>query len=163
MEIKDFEVKDFTMEYFHEYLNLLNEIILEKRWLGTNSTYSYGTSFSYLKNKEKLKVPFILILHNNKVIGWSDADPYHNKSGILAIGIKKEYRDKGIGKYLLELIINKSKNYGYKKLVLRVRAKNERAITLYKKYGFIEDEYIEGGLYLDREKIDLVKMSLILI
>lgn len=148
------------MDYFHQYINLLNEIILERKWLGTNTTYTYGASFSYLEGKEIKGSPFILIFDDQKLIGWSDVDQFKNKSGLLAIGIKKEYRDKGIGKYLLELIIERSKSYGYEKLELRVRVKNDRAIALYKKMGFQETEYIENGLYLDREKIDLIKMAL---
>lgn len=160
MDKNDFVIKDFTMKYSHEYLNLLNEIILEKSWLATNTTFTYGTSFSYLESKEIKGSPFILIFYKDNLIGWCDVDLYKNKTGSLGIGIKREYRDKGIGKYLLELIIDKSKDYGYEQLILRVRVKNERAIALYKKIGFEEIEYIENGLYLDKEKIDLIKMAL---
>lgn len=160
MNKNDFIIKDFTVEYFKEYINLLNEIILEKKWLGTNTPYTYNSSYSYLSSRVESGHPFILIFRNEDLIGWADVDRYSNKIGLLGIGIRVDYRNKGIGKYLLELIINKSKKYGYERLDLRVRAKNESAIKLYKKMGFKEIEYIENGIYLDREKIDLIKMAL---
>ena len=160
MDKKDFIIKDFAVEYIKKYINLLNEIILEKKWLGTNTPYTYSSSYSYLVSRIESHHPFILIFKNKDLIGWADVDRYSNKTGLLGIGIKVDYRNKGIGKYLLELIINKSKEYGYERLDLRVRVTNQRAIELYKKIGFKETEYIENGIYLDREKIDLIKMSL---
>ena len=55
---------------------------------------------------------------------------------VLNIGIKKEFRKKGLGQDLLDQIIHASKSMGSKKIFLEVRVSNDPAIELYKKLGF---------------------------
>ncbi len=56
----------------------------------------------------------------------------------LGIAILKEYWGLGIGKALMEACIECVKNAGYTQLELNVVAENERAVSLYKKMGFVE-------------------------
>lgn len=62
------------------------------------------------------------------------------------ICILKEYWGYGIGKILLENMLEWAKNTEIKKISLTVVETNKKAIELYKKYGFIE----EGLLINDR-------------
>ena len=52
------------------------------------------------------------------------------------ISIVKQYWGLGIGSLLLAALIDSAKSSGYEQLELEVVAENERAITLYKKFGF---------------------------
>ncbi|MEE3496970.1 MAG: GNAT family N-acetyltransferase [Butyrivibrio sp.] len=56
----------------------------------------------------------------------------------LGIAILKEYWGLGIGKALMEACIECAKDAGYTQLELNVVAENERAVSLYKKMGFVE-------------------------
>ena len=56
----------------------------------------------------------------------------------LGIAILKEYWELGIGKALMEACIECAKDAGYTQLELNVVAENERAVSLYKKMGFVE-------------------------
>lgn len=56
----------------------------------------------------------------------------------LGIAILKEYWGLGIGKALMEACIECAKEAGYTQLELNVVAENERAVSLYKKMGFVE-------------------------
>lgn len=56
----------------------------------------------------------------------------------LGIAILKEYWGLGIGKALMETCIECAKDAGYTQLELNVVAENERAVSLYKKMGFVE-------------------------
>jgi RimJ/RimL family protein N-acetyltransferase len=62
------------------------------------------------------------------------------------ICILKEYWGHAIGKVLFENVINWSDNKGIEKITLTVVQTNTTAISLYKKYGFVE----EGLLAKDR-------------
>jgi len=55
---------------------------------------------------------------------------------LLNIGIKTEFRKKGLGQDLLDQIIHASKSMGSRKIFLEVRVSNIPAIELYKKFGF---------------------------
>ncbi len=57
--------------------------------------------------------------------------------GILGIAIVKEYRNRGIGRALLETMLEKSKGI-FEIITLDVLTVNEKAYELYKKVGFIE-------------------------
>lgn len=56
----------------------------------------------------------------------------------LGIAILKEYWGLGLGKALMEACIECAKEAGYTQLELNAVAENERAVTLYKKMGFVE-------------------------
>ena len=52
--------------------------------------------------------------------------------------VKPEYRNKGIGGMMLELLINKAKEMGYSEISLGVDLDNQNAVHLYNKFGFTE-------------------------
>ena len=54
----------------------------------------------------------------------------------LGIALYQKYTGMGIGKAILETVINLAKEMGYEQVELEVVADNERAIALYKKMGF---------------------------
>ncbi|SEQ13268.1 L-amino acid N-acyltransferase YncA [Treponema bryantii] len=56
----------------------------------------------------------------------------------LGISILKEYWGLGLGKALINACVQCAKDAGYKQLELNVVAENERAIALYKSFGFVE-------------------------
>ena len=62
----------------------------------------------------------------------------------LSITVLRDYWGQGIGSLLMERLISFSKDIGYKSIYLDVRFDNERAINLYRKFGFIEI-----GIYKD--------------
>lgn len=54
----------------------------------------------------------------------------------LAVSVRKDYWGKGVGTELLKRITEFCKTSGAKTVELEVRSDNERAIALYKKFGF---------------------------
>ena len=56
----------------------------------------------------------------------------------LGISILKEFWGLGLGKALVNACIQCAKNAGYEQLELNVVAENERALALYKSFGFVE-------------------------
>lgn len=56
----------------------------------------------------------------------------------LGISVLKEFWGLGLGKALMNACIQCAKKAGYKQLELNVVAENERAIALYKSFGFVE-------------------------
>ena len=56
----------------------------------------------------------------------------------LGISVLKEFWGLGLGKALMNACIQCAKEAGYKQLELNVVAENERAVALYKSFGFVE-------------------------
>jgi len=77
---------------------------------------------------------------------WIAVEDIH----ITNIVVKKNLRRKGIGKLLLDKLIEESQMLGFRVLTLEVSEKNLSAIKLYAKYGF-ETVGIRKNYYNDNE------------
>ena len=81
--------------------------------------------------------------------------------GGVAISIKRDYWRLGIGSIAMQAMIDFAKSTGVLRVLsLEVRAGNERAISLYKRFGFVEVGRHKGrinvrGTYYDEILMDL--------
>ncbi|EOP96998.1 GNAT family N-acetyltransferase [Bacillus cereus] len=81
--------------------------------------------------------------------------------GAFAMNILPEYRNYGIGRALLETLINWAKNNSkIEKVCLEVMEDNLSAIQLYKNLGFFEEGRKAKGVKLDGGYQDLILMAL---
>lgn len=81
---------------------------------------------------------------NNEVVGWIVFYAQNRKrlshTGSLVIMINQMYRSNGIGKLLLQELLDWSENNSFiEKISLGVLSTNQQAIALYKHMGFIEE------------------------
>jgi RimJ/RimL family protein N-acetyltransferase len=67
----------------------------------------------------------------------------------LGIEVRKKYWGMGIGSSLMKRAIKLAKDMGCRKLMLGVTEGNERALRLYKKFGFEIEAYEEENEYID--------------
>lgn len=81
-------------------------------------------------------------------------------SAEFGISVKKKYWRMGIGKLLLEEIINICRENGIRKLNLKVIEGNERAMSLYKSFGFVIEGKITREQLIDGEFQDAHCMGL---
>lgn len=81
--------------------------------------------------------------------------------GVLGMAIRKEYRDKGIGTKLITAVIEECKGK-YEIVVLGVFAKNDRAMHLYNKLGFVEYGRLPRGIKRDSRYYDEIHMYKVL-
>ena len=70
-----------------------------------------------------------------KVVGYIGVSKIAGEGYVTNIAVLPEYRRKGVGKRLLEYVINDCKNQ-LEFISLEVRVSNDAAISLYKKFGF---------------------------
>ena len=98
----------------------------------------------FLKEKSESKNEIeIVAVVNNVVVGTAGIEAVGKKYKIrhraeLGISVAKEFWGLGIGQALTAACIECAKAAGYVQLELNVVAGNERALSLYKKAGFVE-------------------------
>ena len=85
----------------------------------------------------------ILALVDGRVVGTAGIEAVGKKHKVchraeLGIGIAREFWGVGIGQALLAACIECAREAGYVQLELNVVSENERAISMYKKAGFVE-------------------------
>jgi len=98
----------------------------------------------YLTKKEESNTDIELVaIIDNKIVGNASINQISNRLKLkhraeFGVSIIKEYWGCGVGTVLLKVCIDLAKQMGYKQLELDVVSNNDRAISLYKRYGFIE-------------------------
>jgi ribosomal protein S18 acetylase RimI-like enzyme len=74
---------------------------------------------------------------------------------VIKMGVNENWRGKGIGKLLIEICLQKSKEIGVKRLILFSNHQLQTALSLYEKYGFKKVE-VTGAPFLTAD----VKMEM---
>ena len=105
-------------------------------------TVSISKRRKWFKDHVKENYPVFVAEINGEVIGWIALSPY--RPGRLALKqtaevsyfIRKNYQKTGIGTKLLNLIIEKSPEYGFKNLFAILLERNIASIKLLEKMGF---------------------------
>jgi RimJ/RimL family protein N-acetyltransferase len=106
---------------------------------------------------ESINNLFLVAEVNGKVVGFSRCEGSKLKRTShrveFGVGVLKEYWGYGIGKNFLKESVNWADSNGIRKITLRVLETNEKAIKLYKEYGFEvegilkEDKLLSDGNY----------------
>ena len=80
--------------------------------------------------------------------------------GEIALSVRKKYWHIGVGSAIMEALIELAKEASLKNVELGVYADNERAIALYKRFGFEEIGRHRGRMCVDGEYYDEILMDL---
>lgn len=128
------------LQYFHHNLTTSQFIPLYPDEL----VQSVEDEIQWIESFEKQKNCLLLMAeYNGKLIGNISVNGHSRTmlqhTASIGMSVSKEWRNKGIGKLLMESVISWSEeNEMLELLWLQVFAQNTVAITLYKKMGFIE-------------------------
>jgi len=153
------------VERLLEFINTLSReqtyIIFqgEQMTLEEESRYVEG----FLKKAEDKKAIKLLAFHNEELIGVADITPKERAEshiGVFGLTIKKEWRGKGIGSFLMQKVLEEAeKNIkGMKMITLGVYATNPVAKNLYLKMGFSIYGMLPKGLIRKGELVDHIYM-----
>lgn len=109
---------------------------------------------------------YVVLEEEGAIVGHAVLDPHKLASTShvvsLTIAIHEGHQGKGLGKKLMQYLIEWTKNHPkIEKFELQVRSSNIRAINLYKSLGFIEEgRKIKRLKYGPNEYLDDVYMAL---
>ena len=155
-----------------EFLDFFIQISTE-----TENTLRYPEEINITVEKEALilksmvqsSTQYMLSAHvDNKLVGNAHCYGIGDRIKIkhcagLGISILKDYWNMGIGTILMNEIIEIMSKHGYEQLELDVMGNNEKAIALYKKFGFVECGRVPHGIkFIDGSYTDLVTMIKVL-
>lgn len=98
---------------------------------------------------EQIKI-FYVAKVENEIVGYIVCWLSESTAHIHNISVKKNYQNLGVGSRLLEYLLNRLLCLNINTVVLEVRVSNLKAISLYKKFGFIEVK-VKEKFYPDSE------------
>lgn len=91
---------------------------------------------SIVKEMDNTVATYFVAEEDEKVIGYAGLWHVLDEGDIINIAVEASLRKKGIGKALLERLLNEGNARGLQVIHLEVRESNLAAIALYEKYGF---------------------------
>lgn len=97
----------------------------------------------------------------NKIIGVCGISRKGGRSwhvGNVGLMIDRDFRREGIGRHLMEIILEKAKNIKLKIAILDLFAINKPAKKLYLKMGFRKYGCLPNGFYYQNKFIDKIEM-----
>lgn len=94
---------------------------------------------------------YIVAEIDKKIVGYGGIWIIIDEGHITNIAVDKNYRGKGIGKLLIEGLIDVCREKNAKAITLEVRQSNEIAKSLYKQYGF-KEAGVRPGYYSDNHE-----------
>lgn len=78
------------------------------------------------------------------------------------IAVHPAYQRQGVGKALMDTMIEYAREQGVRKLRLRVLSSNLSALVFYKKCGFVEEGRLESEFYIAGQYVDDILMRYML-
>ena len=148
-------------------LDIVNYSILH-----TTANYNYDIQTIEVQNKwfedkQLHHFPVIVAESNGQVIGYGTYGTFREKIGYQytvehSVYVAEKYTGKGIGKLLLQELIQLAKTQGYHTMIGAIDADNLDSIAFHKKFGFVECGIIKEAAFKFNKWLDLLVMQLII-
>lgn len=148
-----------------DYMNIISNEQTYIMYQGEQLTLKYEKKYlaDFLKKMKKGEAVKLLAFHNNNLVGVSDIvmqERAANHVGTFGLTVAKNYRGEGIGKLLMNLVIEESKKRMRKLKIIQlgVFGNNGIACSLYEKLGFSRFGVLPKGVYHKGQYVDHIYM-----
>ncbi len=110
---------------------------------------------------------FVAIDETGRIVGWSALNPYHARPGYRfttenSVYIAADRRGQGIGKQLLEPLIEAARTRGLHVIIAAIDATNEASIRLHTRFGFEQAGHFKQVGFKFGRWLDVIYMQKIL-
>ena len=134
------KIRHATLEDLQDITEIYNEAIRK-------TVATFDTQTKTLEEQKKWfiehgsKNPIIVAEQNGAIVGWAALSKYSTKCAYsdtaeISLYVKDEYQGKGIGKKLMEKIIEKGRKVGIHAVIARITEGNKISILLHESAGF---------------------------
>jgi len=158
-------LKEDLDDIWDNYNEVIEEGIYQPSFTKVVDKFEKISWYNELKGFENLCIVAELASSNDKkVVGqctihhddWEASEHV----GLLGIIIRKDFRNQGLGRYLMEFAFEESKKKGKTKIVLGTLISNVRAIGLYEKLGFRKVGIRQKQFLMKKKYIDELLMEI---
>ncbi len=111
--------------------------------------------------------PVLVAEHDGAVVGWASLNRFNPRPAYdfvadFSVYVERAWRGRGIGRQLLDRLVDRARVHGFHKMVLAAMAFNDAGLALYTRSGFTRvGVYREQG-QLDGRWVDVVIMEKLL-
>jgi RimJ/RimL family protein N-acetyltransferase len=162
----DCRILPITAAHIDSYRAAMDTVARERRHLSFLQAPSSEQTRAFVMNNIAMRHPHFIAQVGREVVGWCDIVPLGQQgfthTGVLGMGVRPDWRGRGIGKALLTAAISAAAALDLSRIELEVYAANTVARTLYQSCGFVEEGVKRKGRYLDGRHEDIVIMARLL-
>jgi putative acetyltransferase len=148
---------------FEAWLSLFEEVAAEGRWIGREGTLDRdGRRRAFERALDSESAATFLAEDDNQLVGLLGVTL---NAGVADLGmmVRDGHRGRGVGSALMDACLTWSREHAAHKVALTVWPHNERALVLYRKYGFcVEGRLTRHHRRLNGELWDAIPMGLVL-
>jgi ribosomal protein S18 acetylase RimI-like enzyme len=131
---------------------LVNEIRDEGPYLYSTRRFTLEQTKDYLEKHRMTAQPIWGAFDEELLAGWIDYNrgdfPEVDHIAVLGMGVRREYRGRGLGKMLMRKALESARSAGIEKIELEVFSGNTGALNLYLQQGFtVEGRRRHGRKY----------------
>jgi L-amino acid N-acyltransferase YncA len=166
--IGNIQVLPVERKHLQAILDIYNDAVLT-----TTASYDYEPRTLehrtvWFEDHQKHNYPmFVAVDARGTVLGWSALNPFHSRVGYQfttenSIYIAADHRGKGIGKLLMQPLIDGARARGLHAIIAAIDAANEASVRLHARFGFEKVAHLKQVGFKFGRWLDVVYMELIL-
>jgi L-amino acid N-acyltransferase YncA len=148
-------------------LEIYNEAVLT-----TTASYDYeprslGHRQQWFAERKREGYPVFVALDDSlRVVGWSALNPYHARRGYRftvenSVYVAERARGKGIGRQLLQPLVEAARVQGFRAIIAAIDASNEVSLRLHASFGFEKVGHFKEVGYKFERWLDVIYMQLL--
>jgi len=160
-------IRNATENDLQPMLDIYNEIIMNTTAIFQYDPHTLEQRKEWFAQKKKENYPLFVAEENNMIVGFSTFGQFRNwlaykYSVENSVYIKADQRGKGIGKLLLQPLIDAAKQMRLHTIIAGIVADNEASMALHQKFGFVEVAHFKEVGYKFDKWLDLKFLQLML-
>ncbi len=162
-----YSARSATKEDIQAITRIYNQGIEDRIATLETSLRKESDMLDWLTKRDETHKVLVIEDEDRTVWGWASLNPFNSRccyNGVVdfSIYIERSMRGKGLGKKLLDVLVETAREQGFHKLVLSALSKNQAGKRLYETAGFREvGTYIQQGI-LDGKWVDVTIMEKLL-
>ncbi len=159
------QIRRAKLEDLEEIVDIYNESIPSRIATGDLQKITVESRLKWFQERDTNHYPIWVIENDNQVVGWVSLQhfygrPAYKNTAEISLYIAEKCQGQGIGKKLLEYVIEESPKLELTNLLGFIFAHNQPSLNLFKKYNFQQWGYLPKVAKLDNIERDLIIMGL---
>jgi L-amino acid N-acyltransferase len=154
--VQTITIRNATENDIQPMLDIYNEIIENTTAIFQYDLHTLEMRKDWLLKKWEENFPVFIAEENDEVVGFSTFGQFRNWQAYKysvenSVYVKAGCRGKGVGKLLLQPLIDSAKQMQLHTIIAGIVADNEASIALHKQFGFVEAAHFkEVGFKFDK-------------
>jgi L-amino acid N-acyltransferase YncA len=159
--LKNITFKDASIEDLPIIVNIYNSTVPSRMVTADTEPVSINERFAWFKEHNPEKRPLWVVEFEGEICGWVSFQsfygrPAYNGTAEVSIYLHQDFRGKGLGKNILNKVLEECPKFEIDTLLGFIFAHNEPSIRLFSGLGFEKWAHLPEVAKLDGIKRDLV-------